>query len=389
MRKFKKTLSIVIVALFMISAVPMQSSAIFEWIWPKVVKVELVNNVPISNKSIQNSDPWYGMTNTYVYDVGEENQFYQLYFSNGRTVVVDNYETLGADTLSGVLYAGVVTYADRKECAKAIAEDKNKVNVTASVVVNYLNGNTRIYTFLVEREIVKEYITSVEFIDSMPESYDEENPEGAFVGKKFAVEYGDGSKEILAVEDKGEAGYYLGKDAVSMWYGEDSYIDSLTGETVYFKGIEFSYVDEMIILDKTLIPCPYSSFDITDYEFNRKGGVTSVTYKLTYRDGRVAEKTCNFDEPIGNDDFVVIDTVDGYDITFGAYPWSIDYYGIQSWIGCDIWGLCVEIEGDIVDFCDCRCHKDGFLNNIVNNFLCAIWNIFRINEYCQCGMYHW
>lgn len=390
MKKMKKTLSIILVALFIISAVPMQSSALLEWIWwPKVVKVELVNNVPISNKAVQNSGPWYGMLNTYVYDVGEEKQMYKLYFSNGRTVVVDNYETSGADALSGVLYAGVVIYADRKECDKAIAEGRNKVNVTANVVVNYLNGISKIYTFLIEREIVKEYISSVEFIDSMPESYDKENPEAAFVGKKFSVEYCDGSKEILALEDKGEAGYYLGKEPVNMWFGQHSYTDSLTGETEFFEGIELNYVDEKIILDKSLMPCPFSSFDITDYELNGKGGVTSATYKLTYKDGRVIEKTFSFDEPIKNDNFVVIDTVDGYDITFGAYFWTTDHYGIQSWIGCDIWGLCVEIEGDIVDYCDCRCHKDGFFNDIINNLLRVIWNIFFVNEYCQCGMFHW
>lgn len=389
MRKFKKTLSLILAVIILISAVPMQSSALFEWIWPKVVKVELVNSVPISNKIVQNSDPWYGEPFAYIYDVCEEKQIYKLYFSNGRTVVVDNYEALGADTLSGVLYASVVTYADREECAKAIAEGKNTVNVTVSVVVYYLNGNSRIYRFETEREIVKEFVTSVEFIDSMPESYDEENPEAAFVGKKFAIEYGDGSREILALEDKGEDGYYLGKEYISMWYGQDSYIDSIAGETVYFKGIELSYIDETIILDKTLIPCPYSSFDITDYELNGKGGVTSATYKLTYKDGRVIEKTCSFDEPIGNDNFVVIDTVDGYDITFGTYFWTTEYYGIQSWIGCDIWGLCVEIEGDMVDLCDCRCHKDGFLNDIINNLLRVIWNIFFVNEYCQCGMFHW
>ena len=130
-------------------------------------------------------------------------------------------------------------------------------------------------------------------------------------------------------------------------------------------------------------------FEITDYKLNGKGGVTSVTYKLTYKDGSVIEKTCNFDEPIDDDSYIVIDTVDGNDIKLGVFAWSTDEYGIQSWIGYEIWDLYVELEGDIVDFCDCRCHKDGILNNIVYNFLCRIWQIFRIKEYCQCGIYHW
>ena len=389
MKKLKKTLSIVLVVIMLISAVPMQSSALFDWIWPKVVKVELVNNVPISNKYIQNVDSWYGTTDTYVYDIGAENQIYKLYFSNGRTVEIDNYELYGTDLISGVLYAGTVVRVNREECAKAIAEGKNKVNASISVVVYYLNDNFKLYNFDIEKEIVDEIVTSVELIDTMPESYDEEYPEKSFVGKKFEVEYSDGRKEVLAVEDKGDDGFYLGKEPIYMWYGQDSYVDTHTGETMYFKGIQFDYIDEQVILDKILLLCPYSNFEITNYKLNGKGGVISVTYKLIYKDGRVIEKTCNFDEPIGSDDFRVIDTVDGNDITLGAYAWSTEEYGIQSWIGYEIWNLYVDIEGNIVDFCDCRCHKDGFINNIVYSFLCRIWEIFRIKEYCQCGIYHW
>lgn len=389
MKKMKKTLSIVLVVIMLISSVPMQSSALFEWIWPKVVKVELVNNVPISNKYVQNSDSWFVSTDAYIYDIGEENQIYKLYFSNGRTVEIDNGELYGTDFLSGVLYAGTVVRVNREECAKAIAEGKNTVNVSISVVVYYLNDNFKLYNFDIEKEIVNEIVTSVELIDTMPESYDEEYPEKSFVGKKFEVVYKDGGKEILALEDKGDDGYYLGKEPVLMWYGQDSYVDNLTGETVFFEGIQFDYIDETVILDKTLLPCPYSNFEITDYKLNGKGGVTSVTYKLTYKDGSVIEKTCNFDEPIDDDSYIVIDTVDGNDIKLGVFAWSTDEYGIQSWIGYEIWDLYVELEGDIVDFCDCRCHKDGILNNIVYNFLCIIWQIFRIKEYCQCGIYHW
>ena len=385
----KKTLSIVLVVIMLISSVPMQSSALFEWIWPKVVKVELVNNVPISNKYVQNSDSWFVSTDAYIYDIGEEKQIYKLYFSNGRTVEIDNGELYGTDFLSGVLYAGTVVRVNREECVKAIAEGKNTVIVSISVVVYYLNDNFKLYNFDMEKEIVDEIVTSVELIDTMPESYDEEYLEKSFVGKKFEVVYRDGRKEILALEDKGDDGYYLGKEPVLMWYGQDSYVDKLTGETVYFEGIQFDYIDETVILDKTLLPCPYSNFEITDYKLNGKGGVTSVTYKLTYKDGSVIEKTCNFDEPIDDDSYIVIDTVDGNDIKLGVFAWSTDEYGIQSWIGYEIWDLYVELEGDIVDFCDCRCHKDGILNNIVYNFLCRIWQIFRIKEYCQCGIYHW
>ena len=389
MKKIKKTLSIILVTVLLISAVPMNSFALFDWIWPEVVKVELVNNMPLSNKHIKNLDSWYGMADTYLYDIGTEKQIYKLYFSNGRTVEVDNYELYGTDLLSGVLYAGVTMRVSKEECAKAIAEGKNKVNVKVTAVVYYLNDNFRLYSFEMEREIVDEIVTSVELIDPMPENFNYNKPEESFVGKNFEVEYADGRKETLTLEDGGDSGYFLGDEYISMWYGEDSIIDKTTGETKHYVGLEFWYLDTLVILERKYIDCPYSTIEISDYKVNGKGGVTELTYKLTYKDGRIIEKHCVFDKPIDYKEDVVIDTVDGNDITIGTNG-SIDSYYIYAEIGYAIWNVNEAVEAyDIENFCDCRCHKRDLLNIIVNSFICKVWEIFRINEYCQCGKFHW
>lgn len=389
MKNLKKTLSVILVAILLISAVPMQSFAAFDWIWPKVVKVEFVNNVPLSNKHIQNLDSWYGTSDAYVYDVSTEKQIYKLYFSNGRTVEIDNNELYGTDLLSGVLYAGTVVHVNREECAKAIAEGKNTVNVSISVVVYYVNDNFKIYSFEMEKEIVDEIVKSVELIDAMPESFDTSYPEKSFVGKKFEIEYGDGNKEVLEFEFMGDNGYYLGNEPVYMWYGEDKYIDETTGETVYFEGIQFDYIDEFVVLDKKLIPCPYSSVEITDYKLDSSvAGITELTYKLTYKDDRVVEKTLTFDKALTYAESKVIDTVDGNDINLYVEAWA-DSYCIELGIGNYIWEITDYVEGDLVNFCDCRCHKNELLNIIVHTLICKVWEIFRINEYCKCGDWHW
>ena len=391
MSKLKKALSVILVAVMLISAVPMNGFALFDWIWPKVVKVELVNNVPLSNKHIQNLDSWYGTTDAYLYDIGAENQIYKLYLSNGKTIEVDNYELYGTDLLSGVLYAGVTTSVNKEECAKAIAEGRNKVNVKVTAVVYYLNDNFRLYSFDMEKEIVDEIVKDVKLIDPMPESINYDNPEESFVGKKFEVEYADGRKETLTFEDVGDSGYFLGEENISIWYGEYAYKDDITGENVYYEGLEFWYLDTLVILERKFLDNPYSTLEITDYKVNGKGGITELTYKLTYKDGTIIEKNCMFDKAITYNagENAVIDTVDGNNITVWINS-STDSYYVYAEIGCKVWKIGSSVVSyDVQSFCDCRCHKEGFLNAIVNAFISKIWLIFGKNEYCQCGVYHW
>ena len=338
MKKIKKTLSILLVTVLLISAIPMNSSALFDWIWPRVVKIEFVNDIPLSNKYIQNMDPFYGIKDTYIYDIGAEKQIYKLYLSNGKTIEVDNYEFLGTDLLSGVLYAGVTMRVNKEECAKAIAEGKNKVNVRVNAVVYYLNDNFRMYSFDMKKEIVDEIVKDVKLIDPMPEIKDYNDICRTFVGKKFEVEYADGRKETLTFEDAGDSGYFLGDENISIWYGEGTYKDDITGENVYYEGLEFWYLDTLVILERKYIDCPYSAIEISDYKVNGKGGITELTYKLTYKDGSIIEKRCVFDKPVDYKENAIIDTVDGNDITVGVNS-STDSYYVYAEIGYSVWNL--------------------------------------------------
>lgn len=386
----KKTIALILAVIMLLSAVPMQSFAAFDWLLPEAVKIEVLDNTPISNKYVQYiaSDEEMPDTFNYGLNVGVDSR-YKIHLSNGRTLEVDNYELVGTDLLSGVLGSGVFLYVNSKECAEAVAEGKSTVKVSVSVYLYYTNNTIKSYHFETEKPIVEEIVKDVRLLDSMPEHYSKTIPAADFIGKRFEVEYADGRKEILTVTKDSEFGdYHLGNEIFYVWYGENSYKDELTGETVYYEGLEFDYIDANIVLDRKFIPCPYSGIEITDHKINGKAGLTELTYKLSYKDGRVLEKTCTFTEPVTTEAYAVIDTVDGYDVTAsvggfgGGYTVYID-------IGHYIWGIENFLEGDIKDFCDCRCHKDGILNYIINVFIIKIWQIFGINEYCNCGDWHW
>ena len=68
----------------LLSAVPMQSFAAFDWLLPKVVKVEILDNTPISNKYVQYVTSDEEMPDSFNYNIGEE--LYKIYLSNQEIV---------------------------------------------------------------------------------------------------------------------------------------------------------------------------------------------------------------------------------------------------------------------------------------------------------------
>ena len=60
MKKMKKTLSLVLAVIMLLTAVPVQSFALFDNLNPTVVKVEFADDLPISNQHVQNSRFYMG-----------------------------------------------------------------------------------------------------------------------------------------------------------------------------------------------------------------------------------------------------------------------------------------------------------------------------------------
>lgn len=388
----KKTISLILAAIMIISAVPIQSLAIFDWFYPTVEKVEFSDNIPVSNKNVQSEAyddktmpvELYGMDGSYDYS-------FRIYLSNGKVIESADF-FCGEEELikNGIAYVVCTPYVKPDECAKAIVEGKNTIEVELSVMVQYLDfkGTFRHHYFSTEKELVPEIVKEIRLADTMPESYDKDEPTLAFIGKKFEVEYSDGRKEIYTLEDKGDYNYSLGSEPASLWYVEDEYKDEITGETVYYEGLQVYYIDSFSIIEKELIPCPYENFEVIDHKFDGKGHLTGLTYRITYKDGNTLEKTLTFEDGLTNDEVKVIDTVDGNDIAV-LYGVSDYTYWLDVYLGHDIWEMYDNLEGDATDVCDCRCHKESALDIILTMFLTRIWEIFRIKEYCQCGYWHW
>lgn len=374
----------------LLSALPLQGFALFDWFKVKVTDVEILSGAPVSYQYVQNNEGIFEPELVYLYGYeGVGPLEYEVKLSNGKSCVIDSRDGSENNWLSGIEYIYAYSVVNKEECAEAIAEGKSTVDVHISVVVWYNSDEFNTFIFTKEYPIVEKIVDDIRLVDSMPESFNEDWPYDDFVGKKFEVDYADGRTETYTLTTDMNAGYYLGDYYVVLWYGEDQYVDENTDEIVYYKGLDVMYMDAVSPIERKLLPCPYDSIEITDYELDGKGGVTEVTYKLVYTDGKVLEKTYTPDAPMTTAEYYVIDNVDGNDVNFGVSNWS-DTYSMEVWIGYRIWEKYYIAEYDgITDFCDCRCHKDGLLNVIINTILYKICQILRINEYCQCGAWHW
>lgn len=388
MKNMKKTLSLILAVIMLLSAVPMQSFALFDSLWPKVVDVEILDNTPISNKYVQSLASEKNMKNEVKYDLSSD---YRVFLSNGRVIDV-NADSDGSDLKSGVLYTFVSVYVNAEECAKAIELGKKKVNITIWVKLYNLDDTFRSYMYYTEKDIVEELVTDIKLYDSMPKIYDYLNPLPDFVGKEFKVEYCNGGYDILALEKCGDD-YYLGDKKVNMWC-EDGWYDSCSSGSdfgcgiVYYTALYVSYIDKSCVLDDKHNLWIFDSIDILDYKLNGKGGITAITYKLVgYEDTTI--KTCVLEEPIKFEEYTIIDNINGLDIVANVRRQGDSSYYLACSSGYSQWNLYDATEfDDITEFCDCRCHKDGKLNNLIYAFLLRIWKIFGKNEICQCGLDH-
>ena len=390
MKKMKKTLSIILVTLFIISAVPVQSFAAFDFFYPTVDKIEYAKDVkPLSYKDIiaqsKESDDGYVYNS---FDTG-----FDVYFSDGKKFENVNYSIIGYKGVEAIVFNECINVA---ECTEAITQGKTTVNVDVNVGVVYRGRPTVYGTFTLERPIVKEFVKNITFVDTLPEiKEDDYNINFNFVGKKFEVEYADGTKKVAAVEET-EFDFLLDGESISIDNRDSYYYDDVTGEKIYYTGITVEFMDEKIIINKQEHICNYSSIEILDYSFNNEGKLASVTYCLTHKDGTIIEKTNALDEDMKTDMFgnIIVDTIDGYDVKVNVYVSPAIFRKNSSCyitinFGLDGWNLNgSETIYDFTEVCDCRCHRNGIIY-IFNQIVFKIQEIFGRESECQCGTYHW
>lgn len=390
MKMAKKILSIVLVVIMFMTAVPIESFAgALDWIRPFIYKVEFVDGNPLSNNYIQKDNDMLDVDKAYIMPTDDiYNYILRLYFSNGRTVEISPQKPEGSDMASLVSSVDMVMILDTAECQKATYMGEGIVDVKIDLVVNYLYGTPKEYSFKTQKPIVNQIVSNVRLIESMPYNYNTEWPYDDFVGKKFEVTYANGTKEILTFRNNS---YYYGLEGtkVELRYGENKYIDKYTGELVYYKGLDIFFVDSFFPVERKNIPCPYKSLKVTDYELDGEGGLESIKFTLTYNNGKTVKKVGTFNTPLVYGSSQVIGKLDGYDVTVTIDSKDEDQYSIKTQIGYDIWEIESEVSGDFSDFCDCKCHKTGWLRKFFHSIRNAFWKLFKKNEICQCGIVHW
>ena len=387
MKKFKQIFSLILAVLMLITVVPLQSFAAFDFLYPTVESIEYAGEIqPISYKGVL-SDKW-SEDDEYV-SLLDLNK-YDVTLSNGKVIENTSFATSIINRISSISFSESVKIED---CKKAIEQGKSTVDVQVTVFVNYINYKYNYFTFTLQRPIVEEIVKNISFVDTLPEVTEDTyyNANFDFVGKKFEIEYADGTKKTATVEETEYSFLLDGKD-ISVIYGDNYYIDYATQQKVYYTGYTVEFVDATTILNKQIHECNYNELELLDYSFNDNGKLTSITYRLTHNDGSTIEKTCSFD-PLGDYEKIAIDTVDGYDIVADLYV-SPGFFRQNSFsfvsisYGFDSWDLSAsEHIEDFTEICDCRCHKSGIIY-IFNQIVFKLQEIFGRETECQCGAWH-
>lgn len=393
MKKMKKTLSLILAVIILLTAVPVQGFALFENLNPTVVKVEFADDLPVSNQAVQNSNNYMvdALGKTMVYGLGEGEMYdYKVYLSNGKVLEVkDGYYYEERPLINRIRYCSVVLLVDPVECADAIAQGKETVTTEVMVLLSLKNDTLTTFEAELEKAIVPEVVKNVSLLDSMPEIGDDYNLTHYFEGKRFEVEYSGGEKKTYILERKsGEYidEFYLGDNVAYIWGDIEGYTDEETGETGCAEKYIIEYIDAEVAFYEEKFPCPYEKIEILDYTVG-DCGVTGVTYMVTYKNGKTVGGTKTFDTIKESDGYVVIDKIGEDEITAYISCYEEDYY-FGLWLGRYEWEMGASVEGETRDICGCLCHETG-IKYLISVFLRRIWEVFGIKEYCECGSWHW
>lgn len=388
MKRFKQTLSLILAVIMLLTAVPMQSFAAFDFFYITIDELEYAGAVaPISYKSVVSQKTSEDDEYAFFYD----NPNYDITLSDGKAFEnewgIVNYKSIRS-----------ISFIERiniDDCIKAYEQGKKTVNVEVEAFIQYVNNKYNAQTFTLERSLVKEIVKNITLVDTLPEIKENDyNINFNFVGKKFEIEYADGTKKVAAVEET-DVDFLLDGESISISNDDKYYYDEVTGEKVYYTGITVEFIDATTIINKQVHTCNYSSIELLDYSFNDDAKLVSVTYRLTYKDGNVIEKTCAFDEEseVDTHGYTTVDTVDGYDVKVRVHISPAvfrqnSYCFVEIIYGLDGWNLInSECIYDFTEICDCRCHKSGIIY-LFNQIVFKFQEIFGIETECKCGAYH-
>ena len=366
MNKLKKILSLVLVLIMLVSAMPMQSFALS--LKPlKITGVEFANDNPISMKYVNANSGWgekVSLEEDYFDTVDTFYDFY-VYFSDGDKVLYS--EIYEKDEISGMSLPSL--RVDYDECYNAILNDEETVNVYIDL---YLHTNKKDLTYecTLEKKIVPYIVRNMKPVSELPtQVYSDMYGTEAFGGALFEVEYYGGTKEI-----------------VTCGYGEGMVF--APGEYGFYESNSFAYLDAYYYHEYEKIDPLYTAVKIDDCEF-ADNKLKEVTFTLTKNDGTTEQYTRNLDIDINDYDYEV-EKINGYDVViYYSNYWptftSDGEFKVSIYIGENSDEVVFEPE----DVCSCKiCHYKG-IRYIYYYMIDQIWKLFRINQYCVCGSENW
>ena len=360
MNKLKKILSLVLVLIMLVSAMPMQSFALS--LKPlKIIGVEFANDNPVSMKYVNSNSYWgdnVSLDGNY-FDVVENFYDFYVYFSDGDKVLLS--EIFEKDEISSL--SGPNLFVNYDECYNAILNDEETVNVYVNLEMR-ANKKDLTYECTLQKKIVPYIVRNIRPVTALPtQVYSDMYGTEAFGGAQFEVEYYGGTKEIVT------CGYDAG-----MVYG-------------FYESGSFAYLDGYYYHEFEVIDPLYTAVKIDDCKF-ADSHLKEVSFTLTKNDGTTEQYTKTMD--IGVYDDVDLGKINGYniDISFGnSVPTftSDDEFDVDIYVGRNYDEVTFEPE----EVCECEiCHYKG-IRYIYFYIISQICKIFRINEYCGCGSENW
>ncbi len=366
-KTFKKFTAVLLVTLLIAVSVPMQSFAGFG-----DFKIPIIKSIEIGGESqvvsMKELDNYYNTIfeelEEYGYTLEDlKEKFPSIYetvldfslsssklkyefdvtlYSGKKYTVSDEYYSVDINKTFSLEVDGYITYETYLE-AKEKGSDEIEV-----ILCGYLYNNLTYdyfdaadYTSKTTLPLKSMIVKSITPISGIPTKIYADADYVDVEGAKFKIEYADGTvttAEAIRSSDADDIAYdnyTLDGNDLDVWYWND-YDEKADAEVALYC---FEYLDEVFETPAEFSETSlFKSIRITDCDFDvYTTDLKSVSYELTYNDGRVLSFTENFD---GEEDIVMlalgkeINYIDGYVVyvylTLGGYDIFSDTINVDS-----------------------------------------------------------
>lgn len=366
-KTFKKFTAVLLVTLLIAVSVPMQSFAGFG-----DFKIPIIKSIEIGGESqvvsMKELDNYYNTIfeelEEYGYTLEDlKEKFPSIYetvldfflsssnlkyefdvtlYSGKKYTVSDEYYSVDINKTFSLEVDGYITYETYLE-AKEKGSDEIEV-----ILCGYLYNNLTYdyfdaadYTSETTLPLKSMIVKSITPISGIPTEIYADADYVDVEGAKFRIEYADGTvttAEAIRSSDADDIvydNYTLDGNDLDVWYWND-YDEKADAEVALYC---FEYLDEVFETPAEFSETSlFKSIRITDCDFDvYTTDLKSVSYELTYNDGRVLSFTENFD---GEEDIVMlalgkeINYIDGYVVyvylTLGGYDIFSDTINVDS-----------------------------------------------------------